>query len=73
MQLGEENPRTRRQAERGTRPRALADLRTKSAPTCAKAGTIDLVRSVPNGPVDRLRKGDRGHVARRHGSTAASP
>ena len=31
MRLGQKNPRTRRWARRGTRPRALADLRTKSA------------------------------------------
>ena len=31
MRLGQKNPRTRRWARRGTRPRATADLRTKSA------------------------------------------
>ena len=31
MRLGQKNPRTRRWAQRGTRPRATADLRTKSA------------------------------------------
>lgn len=31
MRLGQKNPRTRRWARRGTRPRALADLRTQSA------------------------------------------
>jgi hypothetical protein len=31
MRLGQKNPRTRRWARRGTRPRAVADLRTKSA------------------------------------------
>jgi putative transposase len=31
MRLGQKNPRTRRWAPRGTRPRATADLRTKSA------------------------------------------
>jgi putative transposase len=31
MRLGQKNPRTRRWAQRGTRPRAAADLRTKSA------------------------------------------
>ena len=31
MRLGQKNPRTRRWARRGIRPRALADLRTKSA------------------------------------------
>jgi transposase len=31
MRLGQKNPRTRRWARRGTRPRAMADLRTKSA------------------------------------------
>jgi hypothetical protein len=31
MRLGQKNPRTRRWARRGTRPRALNDLRTKSA------------------------------------------
>ena len=31
MRLGQKNPRTRRWARRGTRPPALADLRTKSA------------------------------------------
>ena len=30
MRLGQKNPRTRRWAQRGTRPRATADLRTKS-------------------------------------------
>jgi DDE superfamily endonuclease len=30
MRLGQKNPRTRRWARRGTRPRALTDLRTKS-------------------------------------------
>ena len=41
--LGQKNPRTRRWARRGTRPRALADLRTKSAylfgAICPKRGT----------------------------------
>ncbi len=31
MRLGQKNPRTRRWARRGSRPRAMADLRTKSA------------------------------------------
>jgi putative transposase len=31
MRLGQKNPRTRRWARRGTRPRALSDLRTQSA------------------------------------------
>ena len=31
MRLGQKNPRTRRWARRGTRPRTLTDLRTKSA------------------------------------------
>jgi hypothetical protein len=31
MRLGQKNPRTRRWAKRGTRPPALADLRTQSA------------------------------------------
>jgi hypothetical protein len=31
MRLGQKNPRTRRWARRGTRPRAIADLRTNSA------------------------------------------
>ena len=31
MRLGQKNPRTQRWARYGTRPRALADLRTKSA------------------------------------------
>jgi hypothetical protein len=31
MRLGQKNPRTRRWARRGTRPRAIADLRTQSA------------------------------------------
>lgn len=31
MRLGQKNPRTRRWARRGTRPQAVADLRTKSA------------------------------------------
>ncbi len=31
MRLGQKNPRIRRWARRGTRPQALADLRTKSA------------------------------------------
>jgi hypothetical protein len=43
MRLGQKNPRTRRWARRGTRPRALADLRTKSAylfgAICPKRGT----------------------------------
>ncbi len=43
MRLGQKNPRTRRWARRGTRPRALADLRTKSAylfgAICPEAGT----------------------------------
>jgi hypothetical protein len=30
MRLGQKNPRTRRWARRGTRPRAITDLRTKS-------------------------------------------
>jgi hypothetical protein len=66
MRLGQKNPRTRRWARRGTRPRALADLRTKSAylfgAICPKRG-----------PFDRLRRGSRGHAARRHASDAASP
>ena len=43
MRLGQKNPRTRRWARRGTRPRAVADLRTKSAylfgAICPKRGT----------------------------------
>ena len=43
MRLGQKNPRTRRWARRGTRPRALADLRTKSAylfgAICPQRGT----------------------------------
>jgi hypothetical protein len=43
MRLGQKNPRTRRWARRGTRPRALADLRTKSAylfgAICPERGT----------------------------------
>ena len=43
MRLGQKNPRTRRWARRGTRPRALSDLRTKSAylfgAICAARGT----------------------------------
>src|SRR5689334_24428798 len=43
MRLGQKNPRTRRWARRGTRPRALTDLRTKSAylfgAICPKRGT----------------------------------
>jgi hypothetical protein len=43
MRLGQKNPYTRRWARRGTRPRALADLRTKSAylfgAICPKRGT----------------------------------
>ena len=43
MRLGQKNPRTRRWARRGTRPRALADLRTKSAylfgAICPEQGT----------------------------------
>jgi hypothetical protein len=43
MRLGQKNPRTRRWARRGTRPRALAELRTKSAylfgAICPKRGT----------------------------------
>jgi hypothetical protein len=43
MRLGQKNPRTRRWARRGTRPRALADLRTKSAylfgAICPELGT----------------------------------
>jgi hypothetical protein len=43
MRLGQKNPRTRRWARRGTRPRAIADLRTKSAylfgAICAERGT----------------------------------
>jgi demethoxyubiquinone hydroxylase (CLK1/Coq7/Cat5 family) len=43
MRLGQKNPRTRRWARRGSRPRALADLRTKSAylfgAICPKRGT----------------------------------
>jgi hypothetical protein len=43
MRLGQKNPRTRRWAQRGTRPRALTDLRTKSAylfgAICPKRGT----------------------------------
>jgi DDE superfamily endonuclease len=43
MRLGQKNPRTRRWARRGTRPRALTDLRTKSAylfgAICAERGT----------------------------------
>ena len=43
MRLGQKNPRTRRWARRGTRPRALADLRTQSAylfgAICAERGT----------------------------------
>jgi hypothetical protein len=45
MRLGQKNPRTRRWARRGTRPQALTDLRTKSAPACAGAGSIYLGRS----------------------------
>jgi hypothetical protein len=43
MRLGQKNPRTRRWARRGTRPRALADLRTTSAylfgAICPQPGT----------------------------------
>lgn len=43
MRLGQKNPRTRRWARRGTRPRALSDLRTKSAylfgAICPEQGT----------------------------------
>lgn len=43
MRLGQKNPRTRRWARRGTRPRALADLRTQSAylfgAICPELGT----------------------------------
>src|SRR3954452_23529181 len=43
MRLGQKNPGTRRWARRGTRPRALNDLRTKSAylfgAICPKRGT----------------------------------
>jgi transposase len=43
IRLGQKNPRTRRWARRGTRPRATADLRTKSAylfgAICPKRGT----------------------------------
>jgi transposase len=43
MRLGQKNPRTRRWARRGTRPRAMADLRTKSAylfgAICPQRGT----------------------------------
>jgi putative transposase len=43
MRLGQKNPRTRRWARRGTRPRVLTDLRTKSAylfgAICPKRGT----------------------------------
>ena len=43
MRLGQKNPRTRRWARRGTRPRAITDLRTKSAylfgAICPKRGT----------------------------------
>ena len=43
MRLGQKNPRTRRWARRGIRPRAIADLRTKSAylfgAICPKRGT----------------------------------
>jgi DDE superfamily endonuclease len=43
MRLGQKNPHTRRWARRGTRPRALTDLRTKSAylfgAICAERGT----------------------------------
>jgi hypothetical protein len=43
MRLGQKNPRTRRWARRGTRPRALADLRTQSAylfgAICPEQGT----------------------------------
>jgi hypothetical protein len=43
MRLGQKNPRTRRWARRGTRPRALADQRTRSASLfgaiCAEPGT----------------------------------
>src|SRR6266702_1072329 len=43
MRLGQKNPRTRRWARRGTRPRALADLRTQSAylfgAICPERGT----------------------------------
>src|SRR4051794_8947476 len=43
MRLGQKNPRTRRWARRGTRPRAIADLRTRSAyllgAICPKRGT----------------------------------
>ena len=43
MRLGQKNPRTRRWARRGSRPPALADLRTKSAylfgAICPKRGT----------------------------------
>jgi hypothetical protein len=43
MRLGQKNPRTRRWARRGTRPRALTDLRTQSAylfgAICPELGT----------------------------------
>jgi hypothetical protein len=43
MRLGQKNPRTRRWARCGTRPRAIADLRTKSAylfgAICPQRGT----------------------------------
>jgi hypothetical protein len=56
MRLGQKSPRTRRWARRGTKPRALTDLRTKSAylfgAICAERGT-------------------GGHAARRHASHAA--
>jgi hypothetical protein len=43
MRLGQKNPRTRRWARQGTRPRALADLRTQSAylfgAICPELGT----------------------------------
>jgi putative transposase len=43
MRLGQKNPRTRRWAQRGTRPEAPADLRTKSAylfgAICPERGT----------------------------------
>lgn len=43
MRLGQKNPRTRRWARRGTRPRAISDLRTKSAylfgAICPELGT----------------------------------
>jgi hypothetical protein len=43
MRLGQKNPRTPRWARRGTRPRALTDLRTKSAylfgAICPQPGT----------------------------------